>query len=371
MTVSTIKVALATGSKNDGEWSEVASIPLPQINDDQILIKSVAFAVNPTDWKHLFLGLSPKGVIIGSDVSGIVERVGANVTKFAKGDYVSGFIHGESSFTQGAFGEYSILNPGTAIKYDSSKFTSEKLSVGDHPSDKINTFEGAASVSLGLVTVALSFGHSLKIDTNKESHKGKSILIWGGATATGVLAIQVAKLVYGLEVIATASSKNHKFLQDLGADAVFDYKDPNVVSDIKSYAKGSIHYALDTVASATTYQATYDATEGADSVGIDNLLTLNGSVIETKKDRKVHFGQSLAYTALGESINLGMGVIESTPELQKDFAHFWEKVLPPYISEIKTSNLKVLTPGLASTNEALDLLKQDKVSGEKVVFRLE
>ena len=58
-------------------------------------------------------------------------------------------------------------------------------------------------VTVGLVTVGISFAHSLNIAKNKE--KGDSILIWGGATATGILAIQVAKLVYNLNVIVTAS----------------------------------------------------------------------------------------------------------------------------------------------------------------------
>ncbi|ABN65265.1 Zinc-binding oxidoreductase [Scheffersomyces stipitis CBS 6054] len=371
MTVTNIKAAIVPGTTGEGELTEVATISLPQLSADQILIKSVAYAVNPTDWKHIAYGLSPKNAIAGSDVAGVVEKVGANVKGFKEGDKVSGFIHGNTSATVGAFGEYALLNPDTAIKYEASQISDKPLSVGEHPADLLNTFEGIAGVSLGLVTVSLSFAHSLQIPADKEKNKNASILIWGGATATGVLAIQLAKLVYGLNVIATASSKNHEFLKSIGADATFDYKDVKVVEAIKTYAKGSILYALDTVASPTTFQATYDATEGAESVAIDNLLALNGSSITTKPERKTTYGRTLAYTALGESIDLGGGVVPSTPELMSDYLNFWKNVLPPYIPLLKHSNLKVLPAGLESASSALELLRQDKVSGEKVVFRFD
>ena len=71
----------------EGELSklaEVKDIPKPSINDDQILIKSKAYAINPTDWKHIVYKLSKPGDVIGSDVSGVVEEVGSNVTNFKK-----------------------------------------------------------------------------------------------------------------------------------------------------------------------------------------------------------------------------------------------------------------------------------------------
>lgn len=60
---------------------------------------------------------------------------------------------------------------------------------------------------MGLKTIALSFHDNFKIPTNKDENKNDYILIWGGATATGIMAIQIAKLVYGINVITTASKK--------------------------------------------------------------------------------------------------------------------------------------------------------------------
>lgn len=363
-----VKAAVASGLKEEGKLAEVASIPKPTISSKQILVKSVAFAVNPNDWKHLFYEFSSKGDIVGSDVSGIVEEVGADVTGFAKGDYVSATMHGNVSTNQGAFCEYAVVDTETAIKYDSSTFSKEGLSVGTHPSSSINSFEAAASSTLGLCTVALSYSNSLKIDA--ATSKNKTILIWGGASATGVIAIQVAKLVYGLRVFTTASPQNHEFLKSLGADHVFNYRDADVVDQIRKAGNNTIEYGLDVISSPETFQSVYDATEGAENVSLDNLLWLGPTSITTKEGRNVKYGATCAYVVLGTEVKLGPTTLPPNQEAADDYNKIWQEILPRYISQIKTANLKVLPAGLESTNDALELLRQNKVSAEKVVWRI-
>jgi NADPH:quinone reductase-like Zn-dependent oxidoreductase len=64
----------------------------------------------------------------------------------------------------------------------------------------------------------------------------KGILIWGGASSVGSVAIQIAKSL-GFKVYATASSKHHVYLKSLGASDVFDYKDKKVVENIVNAVK--------------------------------------------------------------------------------------------------------------------------------------
>lgn len=78
------------------------------------------------------------------------------------------------------------------------------------------------------------------------SSKKESILIWGGSTAVGHHAIQLAALS-GLRVFVTASPSVHADLKKLGAEAAFDYKDPDIVSKVKDASGDSIKYGLDTV----------------------------------------------------------------------------------------------------------------------------
>lgn len=249
-----MKAAIISGSFEPYQLAEIKDIPQPKLKENEILIKAVAFAINPTDWKHIVYQLGSSGDVVGCDVSGTIEEVGSQVTGFAKGDTVSAFITGNRSPRTGAFAEYVAVDPATSIKYNKNFEHLTNLQVSE-----IHSFEGAASINLGLVTVGLSFSHYLQIDNKKQP--GDSILIWGGATATGVLAIQVAKLVYNLKVITTASPKNHTLLKQLGADYVFDYGDADVVSKIKSV--GQIKFALDTIATPETFQKVYDSTEGS------------------------------------------------------------------------------------------------------------
>lgn len=80
----------------------------------------------------------------------------------------------------------------------------------------------------------------------KPEKNGKTVLIWGGASSVGATAIQLAA-ASGATVITTASPANHKFVESLGADMVFDYRSSTVVEDISS------------VLSKTDFVGVYDA----------------------------------------------------------------------------------------------------------------
>lgn len=355
--------AVITGAQ-EGRFIEIKKLALPQISDDQILIRSVAFAINPTDIKHIQYGMAKTGAIAGSDVSGIVEEVGKNVKGFAKGDHVSTFMRGSVSTERGAFAQYVIGEPGNTLKYQSLK--DSQLPAGAHSHGPIDTFEAAASVTLGLVCLGVSFSHSLAI--NEKDAAKKAILIWGGASSTGVLAIQIAKKMYGLQVITTASAKHHDFLRSLGADAVFDYHDQNVVENIRKHAAGSIAYGLDIISIPETLQMVYDASSGSEKVVIDNLLALDLSAITTDPSRDAAIVRTLGYSSLGEDLQFGPVLFKSGPAMREAFGHFWSR-LPEFLPTLVTNNLRVLAPGLETANDALQWMKEERASGEKTVWR--
>lgn len=76
---------------------ELLEIPIPQVRDDYILVKTVAIALQPTDWTSLDAVGNP-GVLNGCDFAGVVEQAGSKVTKFKKGDRVAGLSHGGQWF---------------------------------------------------------------------------------------------------------------------------------------------------------------------------------------------------------------------------------------------------------------------------------
>lgn len=356
--------AVINNSPEKGKLTIVKELPVPAFSDDEILIRAVAFGANPTDWKRFVYGLAADNAVAGSDVAGVVEKVGKNVKGFAPGDVVSSMLLTGASATNGPFAEYAVASPLTTLKYpNGNEFSKDPLAPGQYPAAVTTTFEGASSLTLALATVALSFSYGLKV----EHDPSKTILVWSGASSVGMLAIQVAKLVFGLKVITTASIKHEQFLKELGADQVFDYKDPDVVEKIKSYAKGSIDYAYDTYSDQLSLQAIYDATADSSHVAIDNLLNVRAESLNQTEGRNVTFAYTAVYQALKIDWAWGEHTFPYTDELGDSFDKLWQQ-LPNYLSKIKHHNLLVLKPGLESANEALELLRENKVSGGKVVW---
>jgi NADPH:quinone reductase-like Zn-dependent oxidoreductase len=162
----------------------IANRAIPKLRDDYMLVKTVAVALNPTDWKHV-LGIfsgAPEDGILGCDYAGIVEEVGKDVTKpFEKGDRVAGCAHGGNwnQVEDGAFAEYIMVKGDLQMKIPDSLSFEKASTIG----------LGAATVAQGLYQKALG----LNLPTNPIKEK-TYVLIYGGSTATGTLGIQYAKL---------------------------------------------------------------------------------------------------------------------------------------------------------------------------------
>lgn len=77
--------------------AELVETSVPALRDDYLLVKVRAVALNPTDVLHIDY-LAPVGARVGCDYAGVVEEVGAKVTKpFKKGDRVAGVAHGSNA----------------------------------------------------------------------------------------------------------------------------------------------------------------------------------------------------------------------------------------------------------------------------------
>ena len=152
-------------------------------------------------------------LVLGQDVAGTVEDVGSTATsKFKVGDRVFGF-----SINIGSKG-YVTLDYGLAAK------TPDSLSFND-----ASVFPLCVSTS----SLAL-FGKeylALPFPTLNPTSTGKSVLIWGGSSAVGSNAIQLAKAA-GFQVITTCSPRSFDYVKNLGASKVFDYNSPSVTDDI-------------------------------------------------------------------------------------------------------------------------------------------
>jgi NADPH:quinone reductase-like Zn-dependent oxidoreductase len=282
-----------------------------------------------------------------------VEAVGPRVKKsFKKGDRVAGFVHGSNAvrLNGGAFAEYVIA------KGDLQMLIPESLS-----------FEAAATFGVGLTTVGQNLYQSMELPFPGEPAEDSdelSILIYGGATATGTLAIQLAKLS-GLRVVTTCSEANRNLMFELGADAVFDYRDPDVGDQIREDTDDALEFALDTI--STPQSAAICSAAISSAGGSYNALL---DVKSPREDVDSHV--SMAYDIIGEPYR--MGTQEVSPDQNNlEFGIKWWNLAQKLLEErrILPHPYQVKPGGLAGALTGLQMLREGKVRASKLVYRVD
>lgn len=185
------------------EYLRLADLPVPEPGDEQLRLRVLACGVNLSDWEYLsgspfyarmVGGLwRPKRPVLGSDVVGIVDKLGSGAKGFSIGDRVMGDV----VMTRGGFAEFACVPAGVMVK------------VPDGLSDPI-----AASLSQpGGIAVAATQGVA----------RGTRLLLNGAGGGSGPLALQLAKQA-GAVVTVVDKAEKLDWLRSLGADAVIDYR---------------------------------------------------------------------------------------------------------------------------------------------------
>ncbi|MGT2799190.1 NADP-dependent oxidoreductase [Streptococcus marmotae] len=202
----------------------VTDIAKPSITSNQVLIKVTAAGVNPLD--NMISRGEVKMIVpyelpqtAGNEVVGLVEEVGAHVTKFAVGDRVFGRLPLDNI---GAFAEYIAVDAQALAK------------VPDYLTDV-----EAAAVPLTALTIMQA------LDLMK-AQAGKTIFISGGTGGVGGMAIPIAK-AKGLTVITNGDGANGERVLALGADRFIDYQKEDYTKTVKD-----VDYVLDTLGGAET-----------------------------------------------------------------------------------------------------------------------
>ncbi|XP_056170020.1 2-methylene-furan-3-one reductase-like isoform X2 [Syzygium oleosum] len=188
-----------------------SDLRVPEIKEDQVLVKVVAAALNPVDAKRA-LGFfkdtdSSPPIVPGYDMAGVVVKVGDQVKKFKVGDEVYGDVNEKSldhPQQHGTLAEYTAVEERLlALKPKNLSF----VEAAALPAAIETAYEGLERTRLS---------------------SGKSILVLGGAGGVGSLVIQLAKEVFGASrVAATSSTGKLDFLKSLGADLAIDYTKEN------------------------------------------------------------------------------------------------------------------------------------------------
>ena len=193
-----------------------------------LLVKVAANSVNPVDFKVRQNAAqdtvldTPK--IIGWDAAGTVEAVGDQASRFKVGDEV--YYAGDLT-RSGSNAEYQLVD--------------ERI-VGIKPK-RLSVAEAAAIPLTGLTAYEALFD---RIKVNPEADHGKTVLILAGAGGVGSIAIQLAKQIGKLTVIATASRpETQRWCKELGADFVVNHH--HLKEELKAIGHSEVNYIIDCV----------------------------------------------------------------------------------------------------------------------------
>jgi len=316
---------------------KVDEIEKPTPGPSDLLVKIHSTALNPVDYKMAHYGFLIKKlpIVLGCDMSGVVEAVGSDVKNFKVGDEVFGFLE-LGTPSRGTFAEYCLIGEDLAFRKTS------KVS-----------FEEASTFGVGLLTAVLgindNFGIPLPSTNPQSKYANEFFLVWGASSSVGSFAVQIAALS-GFKVIATASKKNFDLVKSCGALEVFDYSSSDVVEQIVKYTNGSLHYAYDPIATDDTVKA------------ITACLSKEGQGhISGTSPSKLEFPSNIKYHPVF------LGAMPNQPEVRKRstvYVQEYSKLIEE--GKIKPNVVEKLE-GLENVKKGLQLLIDNKVGGKKVV----
>ena len=314
---------------------KMVSLDIPVIGERDVLVRVSAAGVNPLD--NMISRGEVKMIVpyklptvAGNEFVGVVEKVGANVSKFKVNDRVFARLPLDKI---GAFAEYVAVNENAIAK------------VPNYLSDV-----EAAAVPLTALTI-------MQVLELMKAEKGKTIFISGGTGSVGAMAIPIAK-AKGLEVITNGSAENKDRVLELGASRFIDYK-----TEDYSKSLSNIDYVLDTLGGNETEKQMQILKKGGKMVSLRAMP--NGAFAKRMrlpmwKQIILGFAGSKFDKLAGKyGISYDFIFVESNGKQLQEVADLFEKL------KIKPSIDTVYT--LEEVNSALDKVANGRSKGKTVI----
>ena len=252
---------------------QLVNLEKPIPDDDQILVRVRAAAINPVDWHYMrgtpyigrmSMGLRvPDNTRLGVDYSGVVEAVGRNVTQFKPGDEVFGGRNG-------ALSQYVAARADRAVVHKPANIS----------------FEQAAGVSVAGITALQALRDKGKIQA------GQRVLINGASGGVGTFAVQIARS-FGAHVTGVSSTRNVELVRSLGADHVVDYTKEDFTQGTERYdliIDNVGNHSLSKLRRVMKPTGTYIMVGGPSGRWLDPLpRALGAAIVSRFVDQDMHF----------------------------------------------------------------------------------
>ena len=320
-----------------------------------ITVKNHALAINPADPHVQDLGLpfiKEFPYVLGCDVAGTVEEVGAEVTHFSAGDRVIAVSAAVgSSIDEAGRPSIHIIKGGGGFQLYSVVEAEKVAKLPENVS-----FEDGSVLPLGTLGAASSLYRSeslgLEYPSSDPKDQGTYLLVWGGSSSVGSCAVQLARNS-GYRVVTTCSAHNIEYCEALGAERAFDHKSASVVDDIVEYLSGKkLAGTLDAISRGGTLEPCVKIAQR--SAGVKKIASL---AFGSKPDQPE-----------GIEIIVAMGYLSGKDKLKKIFVDFLPAALESGRFKAKPEPL-IVGKGLEKAQEAIDTYKAG-VSARKVVVTL-
>ncbi|KAI9041115.1 zinc-binding alcohol dehydrogenase family protein [Aspergillus affinis] len=338
-----------------GPTAKIVDSPIPEPNDDQVLIKVVVSGSNPKDWKCPDLAADPnspilqlyprlsEGVNQGDDIAGIVEKVGKN-----PGDRVGAFH--EMIAVGGSYAEY-------AIAYSHTTF---------HLPKEIS-FEEAATIPLAGLTAVIALYHHLALPFPwKPAEEAIPCVIYGGSTAVGAFAIKLLRRSNVHPIIAVAgngASYIEPLLDRSKGDTIVDYRNGSeqTIQGIRDALRGKgLKHVLDTIVQDQTTQILKSVLAPG-----GNVNAVLGGERDVSPGVATNTWVSSAHEAAG-----GNDCRELAYIFSRWFSRELQLGLQGEALAFSGHPYEVRPGGLHGVRDALQDLKDNKASAVKYVFRI-
>ncbi|KAJ6534625.1 chaperonin 10-like protein [Mycena vulgaris] len=303
-------------------------------------------------------------VTLGFNAAGTVVDVGAGVTALAVGDRVAAFSlygRGLKDGLKGTMQEFVVLPDHLCAKVPD-----------DLPLD------AAATIPDNFVTAFYTLFDQLSLPiptsfpaTTPPPNHATPILIYGAGSTAGQYAVQLLHAAGYTNVVATASPKHHAFLRALGAARVVDYASPTLAADITAGGP-QIALALDAITAEGTIAK------------IAQVLSPQGAVallLPIKEGDTVAVGEAAMHSTIPEGRNpfapeTRIAYVRTFNYRENEYMkdNLMPKILPQLLAAglIQPNRVRLLDQGTFKERVAtgLDLLRNNRVSGEKVIVKV-
>ncbi|OKL60401.1 hypothetical protein UA08_04449 [Talaromyces atroroseus] len=342
-----------------GQITLQTSCSLPSLRVGEVLVRVICVAVNPEDWKSA--DMSPAvGATSGCDFAGVIVKVGQEVKEtLCVDDRVCGFVFGNNPdrHDNGSFAEYVAAAADLIWKIPPQ-----------------TSFEAASTLGVGVGTVGMALYSTLQLPLPMwpprpppTSETPEYVLVYGGGTATGGLAIQMIRMS-GMIPITTCAPHNFDRVKSLGSAMAFDYNTPSCGVDIRTYTKGTLKFAFDCISYTESMKICYNAmgNRGGKYIALDHFPTR----AHTRRD--IHPDWMLLFTIFNSPINWKEPYYREARPQDREFGEKWFRLTQELLDAgaIVPPQHERSIGGLLGVIDGIDMVRKGRHNGVKLVYQI-